>query len=253
MTITYNEAEIPINENGQFTLRKEDAKNFIKEVRAAKDYYKDKTPFKTIYCGEYGSNYGRPHMHLCLLGLSDAQADAYTRKKWTKGIIDVGTLGQGGIRYVIDYMQKTQFNMVTKLTNEAMGIENPFLNHSIELGKNWIIRNEKKIIEEQFTFVKNGKRCLFPKYVMEWVGKRNGIDYRPIVADAMRQKWNCQNNWRELELEDALLKEKWLIETARRNGNMVQKWQLAEKRWLKPKMHSRIGYDLATQAIEAMM
>lgn len=238
ITLTYDENHIPIVRddfnNFHYTLKKKDVQNFVKNMRRQKEYYKDDTPFKIIYCGEYG-DLGRPHYHMAVLGLSTAHIEKYTRKLWKKGLCDIGTLGAGGIRYIIDYMQKTQFDTVTKLRNEALKIENPFICRSHHIGMEWIIKNEQRIIENNFCQNINGKKMLLPAYIIKWVAKRNGIDYQKIINKLIKEKWQNKPNWEELELEESLLKEKWYIDAARSKGNMIQQWQKKEKKWLKPK------------------
>lgn len=256
VTLTYNDVNVPISkdENGKahFTLKKKDMQNFIKNMRRQKEYYKDDTPIKIIYCGEYGSEGGRPHYHMAIMGLSTAHIAKYTKKLWKKGLCDIGTLGAGGIRYIIDYMQKSQFNTVTKLTNEALNIENPFICRSHYIGLEWILKNEKKIIENNFIQNINGKQTLLPGYIIKYIAKRNGIDYQKLINKVLKTKWNNKPNWEELELEESLIKEKWYIDAARSKGNMIQQWQKREKKWLKPKSkHDRtIAKQLAKETNE---
>lgn len=242
ITLTYDDEYIPLTKdesgNIHMTLQKRDAQNFLKRLRAAKEYYKDKTPFKVLYCGEYGENYGRPHLHMAMLGLSDAQIQAYTTKTWKSGLVDIGTLGNGGVRYIIDYMQKTQFNMHTKLMNEALGIENPFLNHSCGLGKEWLLQHEQEIIDNNFRVCGN----LLPKSAIEFIAHRNGLVYKDIIIKAIKEKYHNAEGWRELELEDSLLKEKWLIEGLRSKGQQIQQWQLQERKWAKVRSHHDRNY-----------
>lgn len=238
-TLTYSEENLPISRDDKgiqhITLVKKDVVDFIKRVRFDKCYYGDKSPYKILYCGEYGSIRGRSHYHIINLGLTDLQAEKYTRKKWSYGICDNGVLGAGGIRYVCDYMQKCQFTATTKLMNEALNIENPFLNHSINLGKNWIIQHEEEIIESGFTFINKGKRMFLPKYVIDFVANRNGIRTKELIERKIKAKYGGGSDWKDLELEESILKEKFLIDAARSKGNLIQQWQKLEPKWIKPK------------------
>lgn len=238
-TLTYNEENLPISKdekgNPHITLIKKDVSDFIKRVRADKSYYKDKMPLKILYCGEYGRIRGRSHYHIINLGLTDVEAEKYTRKKWSYGLCDNGPLGAGGIRYCTDYMQKAQLTSFTKLKMEALKIEPPFLHHSINLGKEWIIENEEEIIDNGFTYVFRGKRRFYPKYIRDFVAGRNGIRLKEEIQRCIKEKWKCAENWQQLELEESLLKEKFLIDAARSKGNMIKQWQTAEPKWLKPK------------------
>ncbi len=257
VTLTYDDNHLPIvkgpDGKERITLYKKDVQNFIKNMRRQKEYYKDTTDFKYIYCGEYGTkSTERSHYHIIFLGLSTAQIQKYTKKLWKYGIADIGTLGAGGIRYVTDYMQKSQFDMVTKLYNEAVGVENPFLIQSKKMAESWIIKNEENIIKNKFTFLKKGKRVFFPTKVIQFIAKRNGIDYKKIIQKTLKEKWQNKPEWQDLELEESLIREKWYIDAARSKGNMIEKYEKTEKKWLKPKSkHDRTyAEQLARKAEE---
>lgn len=183
VTLTYDDGHIPYNQDKLVTLRKSDVQKFLKNVRRQMEYHNDKTPFKTIYCGEYGDNFGRPHYHIVFIGLSDSKVLKYTRKLWKHGLCDVGVLAQGGLRYVCKYMTKQHPTKEVKAMREKLGVENPFICHSIGLGKEWIINNIDKIAEDNFVFQINGKKYLYPSYVMKFVALRTGKDYKKAVRD----------------------------------------------------------------------
>lgn len=234
VTFTYENGYVPTSKvTGNMTLRRKDLKDFNKRIRENLSRSILNHDFKYIYCGEYGDNYGRPHYHVAYLGLTDVEITNLSRKCWKYGIVDVGTLGNGGLRYIMDYFGKQQlYHMNEKIIMNQNDEEAPFLYHSINLGKDWILRNTERIIDEGFTFIYNKKRQFLPKYVMQWVAEKTGVDYRPYVLKEMHK---AGDNWKDLQLEESILKEKWLIAGARSKGiNITPEW-LASRHWIKPK------------------
>ena len=63
----------------EYSLKRDDSRNFLKRLRAKIDYYYKKhnidncdlcrKDFKFISCGEYGDLFGRPHYHYVFFGL----------------------------------------------------------------------------------------------------------------------------------------------------------------------------------------
>ena len=113
MTLTYNQENLPISENGCPTLSKDDIQKFFKRVRKtiSKDY-KD-VSIQYFISGEYGSSYLRPHYHLILY--INTNNKSYTKydfqticlDKWKKGYIDFKPTSNLSVRYLAKYMGKT--------------------------------------------------------------------------------------------------------------------------------------------------
>lgn len=190
ITLTYDDNHIPINDKGYVTLRKRDFQLFMKRVRRNLDYHYGihDNSCKYLACGEYGDSFGRPHIHLCLFGISTEMAKVITRKVWKYGICDIGVLTSGGIRYVCKYMTKSLPPDTVKELREDKQVENPFITHSIGLGKDWINKNLDKIVQNDFQFNFNGKKSFYPKYVLRYVSLKTGKDYRKIISQAMNRK-----------------------------------------------------------------
>lgn len=198
VTLTYSDNYLPINKYGFVTLQRSDVQKFIKNMRRQMEYYGVTKKFKYIYCGELGDGSHsnsltgvstcRPHYHIVFLGLSDVEVKFYTRKLWKYGICDVGPLGAGGIRYVTKYMTKASPAKDVKEFREVFEVQNPFIYHSVGLGKEWILKNMDKIVKDEFTFNLNGKRYLFPKYVMAFVAAHTSANYILAVRNFMRKE-----------------------------------------------------------------
>lgn len=238
VTLTYDDSHLPINDLGFMTLRRSDVQKFIKNMRRQMEYYNCYRHFKYIYCGELGDSTSRPHYHLIFIGLSDSEVKKYTRKLWKYGLCDVGSLGAGGIRYVLKYMTKALPSKNVKKLRENCHVENPFVYHSIGMGKNWIINNLQKIVDEGFTFNINGKIQLFPKYVMQFVSNHTGVDYHRYVTEYLQKYENNKAkakgiSFSQHDFENSYISYKNKV-YALRSKNMPVDDITLNKAWVKP-------------------
>ena len=64
ITLTYNDDNIPVAENGNYTLVKKDFQDFMKRLRESIGDVK----IRYYACGEYGSKSLRPHYHAIIFG-----------------------------------------------------------------------------------------------------------------------------------------------------------------------------------------
>lgn len=193
ITLTYSDANLPKNKYGFQTLSKKDAQDFHKRLRILLERHGVLKKYKYVLCGEYGDGSHatdtketthRPHIHMALFGYSKAEISPFIMKAWQrKGIIDIGPLTQGGLRYIISYMEKQHCSPEVKPYYEILDVEPPFLTHSIGIGKEWIINNLDRIVENKGTFNLNGKIELFPRYILDFVTNHYGIDTRYWIKD----------------------------------------------------------------------
>lgn len=251
VTLTYDDNHIPYNENGFVTLRKSDVQKFLKNVRRQIEYHNMKKDFKVIYCGEYGdgshstSSTGvstcRPHYHIAFLGLTDSEAKFFTRKLWKHGLCDIGPLSAGGIRYICKYLTKACPDKEIKELREIAGVESPFINHSIGLGKEWIDKHLEEIVENDFHFNLNGKRTLFPRYVLRYVSAHTGVDYLSYVNKEIYNDRNREiarkNGFKSLDgylYEQSFIKYKYKVASLRSQGKPITDITL-NKKWIRPK------------------
>lgn len=264
VTLTYSDEYLPINDDGYVTLKKSDVQKFLKRMRRNMEYYGCKKDFKIVYCGEYGDgshsttqtgvSTNRPHYHLAFLGLSDTEVIKYTRKLWKFGLCDVGVLTSGGLRYICKYMSKASPSKEVKALREAANVENPFICHSIGLGKQWIIEHIEKIANDGYTFNLNGKINFFPKYVCQFVQYRTGINYRQAYVDYLRKyeipKAHATNiQYNEYAFEKSYLSYMQKCAVLRSQNKPVDDLSLSKK-YLKPthKIDRRIITDLVEAA-----
>lgn len=236
VTLTYDDDHIPYTDTGHNTLRRKDLQDFMKRLRRRMEYYHDDTKFKYIACGEYGDKFGRSHMHIVFLGLSDYQIKAYTKKVWPYGIVDVGPLTSGGVRYVLKYCTKSAPPESVKALYNTLGVEQPFIVHSVGIGKDWIKANIEKIAADGFQFKLAGKNYLYPKYIRDYVHAITGVDPKPYIVRYIKHGIPSDvHNIPDYMIEKNYIKEQYLIASARSNGQNVQPFFLAGRDYLRPK------------------
>lgn len=236
VTLTYDDDHLPVNEYGFNTLNRKDVQKFIKNMRRQMEYYHEKIDFKVIYNGEYGdgshssSKSGvstcRPHYHLIFIGLSPEQIKKYTRKLWKFGLCDIGPLGAGGISYVCKYMTKALPTPDVKQFREKCKVQNPFLYHSVGLGKEWIDQNLEKIVQDGFTFNINNKIQLFPKPIIDYVAFHTNTNPKPYILDYYNKQVlpeirASDKSFSEYDYEKSYIKEKLYVNSLRQQNKPV--------------------------------
>lgn len=118
LLLTYNNENVPYNDQGYQTLKKADVTAFIKALRK-----KIKTKIRFFYCGEYGEGTRRPHYHVIIFGMgmpSDSKFlkcgkfnnqinhSQWLTDIWGKGQVNVNEMSSAQARYVSKYVTKDQ-------------------------------------------------------------------------------------------------------------------------------------------------
>lgn len=119
--------------------------------------------YKVVAVGEYGSDRYRPHYHALFLGLDWLYFRPYFEKYWRNGIVDVGPIYSGGIRYILKYMEKQQFGEYAHIAFTDKGIEIPKMFFSPGIGKDFFISQVNNI--NKYGCAKVGQRLIpVPSY-----------------------------------------------------------------------------------------
>lgn len=151
VTLTYNDVHLPSTafvdpSSGEFIetqLVKKDFQDFMKRLREILRTEYDIDGVRFLACGEYGSKNGRPHYHVCLLGMPDLTAELelwqirdgtrlYRSKTieraWTDprkyhrgepmGFVTVGEVTWQSACYVARYVMKKVKNHVKRVDRE---------------------------------------------------------------------------------------------------------------------------------------
>lgn len=186
VTLTYNNDNVPLvlNEDGKYyySLKKSDFNNFWVKVRS---FYRSKNMYVPQFCacGEYGDSTERPHYHILVFGSNNLEFSSIAKMCWkskngVKGLIDSRPLRQGAIRYVIDYILKED-DKTFKSSYDDLGLERPFLRHSTRLGLDYFF-NDFEYDPSDFTYIRNGKRCLIPATYRKKLPGGDGFIYEDI-------------------------------------------------------------------------
>lgn len=163
------------------TLLKSDIQKFFKRFR--KNYAKEKkiqnksTKIR-YFCGaEYGQNYtSHPHYHAIIFSNSTNQEMLdLIEKSWTLGLTHVGSCTHESINYTAGYIQKKWYGDPHQSPNYP-ALE-PFALQSQKLGKQYVLDNEKQMINNAFVAYRGAQRKI-PRY------------YRRFIHDgAIPQEW----------------------------------------------------------------
>lgn len=215
--LTYDDEHLPPNGS----LCKRDLQLFIKRLRSNINYRSNLYNFKYIACGEYGDMFGRAHYHLIVMGLTDVQFNKFGKDAWGKGLIDVQPLGTGGLRYVLKYCCK---QLVGKLGDELYtnnGLEKPFLLRSKRMGYDWINDNIGNIVDNNYSYNRNGKVVPIPKYYRNLLDKNKTYDNLDIVISIKRSAESLGMSLDKYNRYTSLAMESTLITKMREAGNAV--------------------------------
>lgn len=233
------------NENSvQYTLRKKDYIDAIKRLRSyiaynncEKKYGKDicDRKFKVIYCTEYGGQYNRPHAHFIFMGLSPEVLEILLPKVWKNGIIDIGTLRPGGIRYVLDYCEKQVRGKKARYnTYEKYGLEAPSLIYSKGLGKGLILDNLAFIKSHNLEYPcgASGKTRPIPSYYRQKIfqvkntfkKQLDNVNYQR--SQRKMEKIKSLNEFNQFRHDLAMQRAKTLINRSRIKGSPQEDYYL---------------------------
>lgn len=214
VTLTYNDEHLPKDKG----LQPDHLKNFFKRLRF--DLSLSDRKIKYFACGEYGDKerkylspgakycHGRPHYHAIIYGIDPFDdkdrklivdnwrlCDEYMFDKNRKEEA-IDEVNQTDIAYVTGYCQK---KLNGDLAKEYYGdAASPFQRVSQGLGLTFAMKNKDRLIDNGFTFLKNGKRIGVPRYFRE--------KFNVVNADLINktQKDSCRYFFEEEQ--NALLK-----------------------------------------------
>lgn len=193
VTLTYNEESCP-----PFLVKK-DLQNFFKRLRK-------KIPCRHFSCGEYGSQFDRPHYHCIIFFdtlLSKEQCYQLVLESWPYGFIMVDEATPGRMRYVAKYTVKSIYDFPESFPR-------PFAQMSRRPGiaSQWFDSNISYFHE--FLQLESGKREPLPRYFLNKLDpvevitiKRNKREY----AEHQDQINESQKQLRAADLERRLYRQ----------------------------------------------
>lgn len=174
LTLTYDEENVP----GDYSLNKEDYRDFLKELRRRYDGIESiidkegKTVFPIRYfvCGEYGDQEGRPHYHMAIFNFDFDDKIIYTRKNgiplynsemcekiWKKGYCVIGDINLKTVRYITRYILKKVNG--SKIEEKYGELEPEFQSMSRRpgIGNRWFQKFKGDIYDKDFMTIEGNK------------------------------------------------------------------------------------------------
>lgn len=150
LTLTYDDVHLPEDN----AVSKRELQLFFKRIR------KRVSPISYYACGEYGENYGRPHYHAIVFGLSFRDKQI-VEDSWRLGFVKLGLVSYQSCRYVANYIGKA-FNgdVAKKFYGNRLP---PFQISSNGIGLRWAQRHEDQLIANGKITV-HGQDHGIPKY-----------------------------------------------------------------------------------------
>lgn len=172
VTFTYDNINIPHPEAGGSLLRYDFESlinNLRNRTRRIKNQWAGTLNRKdwTYYgVGEYGDQFGRPHYHILFFGLDFWQAKQMFKETWPYGIIDSLPILDGGIGYVLDYINKQVHGKQSLEKYEANGLESPFTSCTPGIGNSLFFDQKEYCIEHgSYKNLAGKERPLEPYYL----------------------------------------------------------------------------------------
>lgn len=214
ITLTYNNQNLPYNEQGLPTLCKDDITKFVNSLRK---HFERLGHFgiKYIIAGEYGSKTKRPHYHLIMFNLPLTDLVTVNHKKsgkikkvtysplierlWAKNTTflcpnEIIVAQYETIRYCVAY----SFKKLKKSQTDHLSVEPERIRFSKGIGLAYYLQNKDKIWDNDNLTIATGKKLMStipPKYYDRLLKKENP-ELLEQIKEARREK-----AIRQIELE----------------------------------------------------
>ena len=219
LTLTYNQENAPWVSDFQATLVKKDVQDFMKRLR------KRLEPAKIRYylCGEYGENYGRPHYHIIVFGLSVQDAERVVRDCWLFGFVHIGSVTVDSANYVARYCTKLLTGKGKEWYIDRNIIpEFSLMSRRPGIGAGWLEKYGNEVKTHHKVVVK-GKEVTPPRYYRDklydesdrCVVRDSSLDY--IIAKE-RQLTDDVLNFPGMEEERIRTREKTILARLKKRG-----------------------------------
>lgn len=190
VTLTFNSDNLDVNKS----LVKSDFQNFMKRLRknyngidAVEDIKGRITfPIRYFHCGEYGTNFSRPHHHACIFNFDFDDKQLWSHREgvrlyrsekleklWPFGYSTIGEVTSESAAYVARYCIKkitgdaaaSHYITIDETTGELTYIEPEYITMSRRpgIGKNWFKRYQNDVYPKDF-ITDSGKVFKTPRY-----------------------------------------------------------------------------------------
>lgn len=199
VTLTYNDENLPINvidgrlffnedelqkhpEYRYFhypTHRPSDLRNFIKRLRKQLEH-----KIRYFAVGEYGTRYGRSHLHLLLFGVPyNRESLRLIEKCWPFGFVKMTMAFPETCSYVAGYVQKKLYGK-----NKDFFRLPEFMRCSQHLGENWLYDHLSLFDDKHFTISWHGYDYGIPRQFRKILYKLGVLKETSMLGCALIQK-----------------------------------------------------------------
>lgn len=178
LTLTYNNENVPISDNGFLTLKPQDVTNFFKRLR------KRAGKLRYYMCGEYGTHTKRPHYHIILFARTSL-FESDIEASWGYGNIYYGKVEPASIRYTVQYYDKG----VWSKSHARDDREPEFSRMSQGIGKSFLTEAQvKRFLENpsiSYIYNSDGHKIAIPRYykkrLYDYYGNSSMIAQHPSL------------------------------------------------------------------------
>ncbi len=215
LTLTYDDKNLPISENGYHTLYKKHHQLFLKRLRETlkRNFFGHiRKPLKYYSCGEYGSKTYRPHYHSIMFNLPKEYIDnpELLDIDWKYGQTLITECNAKTINYVTKYINKT---MYTERPEELIDVDTgeiliddrvkEFSLMSKGLGKDYLTPQTVKYYQKKqipYLTIENGDKRPMPRYYKD---KLYNKEVKHIIKEKtlehLEKKPEFQNELQKIE------------------------------------------------------
>lgn len=203
----------------RFSLDYKDLTDFIQNIRKRIEYFYETHPdvkesllmqkdFSYLYCGEYGDCFNRNHFHVLFFGLDFAFCEKLFYETWKNGFIDVLPLLDGGIRYVVKYMDKQTFGELASLQYDMKGLARPKIRMSVGFGKGLLTDNATFIKENGMCYPArhNTLRPISAYWKKLLTGNNHYLDTSKSIQSISNRLFNLKTQMSQYNLKDFSIK-----------------------------------------------
>lgn len=211
ITLTYNDENLPAGGN----LDKKKFTDFMKRLRFYFASVDKRKRVRFFQCGEYGTDYGRPHHHLALFGVDFSDKSflrktetgyrVYTSEKlgelWPYGFHEVGELTEESAGYVARYVTDKltdNNNLKKKLVAEYVT-----MSRKPGIGFGWFKEFKSDVLPDDKVIIKGQKRGKAPNY---YVNKVDNEAEKVSIKERRKEyeKDRPDNSWARLKVREAV-------------------------------------------------
>lgn len=220
VTLTYSDEYLPrhlidghiyftdeeIGKNPELALLSEPTHNpdhltlFLKRLRKRLE-----TPCRYFAVGEYGTRYGRSHLHILFFGIpAGAVTQRLMEKCWTYGFVQVKPFFKETCTYIAGYVQKKLYGKEKYLFKLP-----EFMRCSHHLGERWLLDNISSIDDEHPYINIGGYKYGLPRQFRKILVSKGKLKEISLLATALIQKQELKTLYEDLDFKDVSYSEFW--------------------------------------------